>query len=130
MVADPQERVSILVIDDEPDFLRFYERILRRLGYDVVTAAAGVEGMDIAGSRPFGLVVTDLKLPDMDGLAVIRAIRAMPDPPPIIVVSGFASAQMQRAAADAGASGYLTKPFTVSALTAMIEDAFADGAPR
>jgi len=112
----------ILVIDDEPDFLRFYERMLRRLHYDVVTAERGAEGVRIAGSRLLDLVVTDLRLPDMDGIAVIRAIRAGTHPPPIIVVSGFYTPETQRAAMDAGAAGYLAKPFSVSALTRLIED--------
>jgi DNA-binding response OmpR family regulator len=112
----------ILIIEDEPDYLRFYERVLRRLQYEVVTAGRGADGVLIAGSKRFGLVVTDLELPDMDGIAVIRAIRARPDPPPIIVVSGFDSPEIRRAAADAGASGYLAKPFSVSALTILIKN--------
>ncbi len=113
---------AVLVIDDEVDLLQSYERILRRLGYDVVTAACGETGLSIAQAKDVALVVVDLRLPDMDGLDVVRAIRAGPDPPPVIVITGFASAATRHAALRAGAAGYLSKPFSVLALTALVRN--------
>lgn len=113
---------AVLIIDDEVDLLRTYERILRRLGYDVLTAERGQTGLSIAQSKEVALVVVDLRLPDVDGLDVVRAIRAGPDPPPVIVVTAFASAATRHAALQAGAAGYLSKPFSVLALTALVRD--------
>ena len=115
----------ILIIDDEREFLNTYERLLRRLGYDVITAERGKEGIRIAQSRCVRLVVTDLQLPDLDGLAIVETVRAQPDPPPVVVVSGVASSDARRAALEAGAAGYLAKPFAVAALTALIRAATA-----
>jgi DNA-binding response OmpR family regulator len=115
----------ILIIDDEREFLDNYERLLRRLGYDTITTEQGKEGLRIAQSRCLRLVITDLQLPDIDGLAVVRAVRAQPDPPPVVVVSGVASRDARRAAIAAGAAGYLAKPFPVAALTALIREATA-----
>jgi DNA-binding response OmpR family regulator len=112
----------VLVIDDEVDLLQTYERVLRRMGCDVITAERGHEGLTIAQSRHVALVIIDLKLPDIDGLAVVRALRAGPDPPPVIVVTGFVSAQTRRAALDAGAAGYLGKPFSVLALAVLVRN--------
>jgi DNA-binding response OmpR family regulator len=112
----------VLVIDDEVDLLQTYERLLRRMGYDVITAERGQEGLSIAQSRHVALVIVDLKLPDIDGLAVVRTLRAGPDPPPVIIVTGFVSAATRQAALDAGAVGYLGKPLSVLALAALLRN--------
>ena len=115
----------VLIIEDELDLLRTYERLFRRLGYDALTAQCGAEGLRLADSQRLGLVIADLKLPDIDGLTVVEAIRAIPDRPSIIVVSGFASIQARRAALAAGADAYLVKPFEVSTLVALIRNVTA-----
>jgi DNA-binding response OmpR family regulator len=112
----------VLVIDDEVDLLRTYERLLRRMGCDVITAERGQDGLAIAQSRHVALVVVDLRLPDIDGLALVRALRARPDPPPVIVITGFGSAETRQAALDAGAAGYLGKPFSVLAFAALLRN--------
>jgi DNA-binding response OmpR family regulator len=112
----------VLVIDDEVDLLRTYERILRRMGHDVVAAELGRTGLAIASSTEVALVIVDLRLPDMNGLDVVHAIRAGPNPPPVIVITGSASAATRQAAHGAGAIGYLSKPFSVLALTALVRD--------
>jgi two-component system KDP operon response regulator KdpE len=111
----------ILIIEDELEFRRTYERLLRRMHYEVVTAEEGAEALRIAGSQPVHLVVTDLSLPNTDGIALIRALRAGASRPPIIVVSGQTSPASRRAALEAGATAYLTKPFSVSELIALIQ---------
>jgi DNA-binding response OmpR family regulator len=122
-ISRPRSKTGpVLIIDDEVDLLRTYERIVRRLGYEAVTAELGQTGLEIARSREVALVIVDLKLPDKDGFDIVRAIRAAPDPPPVIVVTGFASAATRRAALEAGAVGYLSKPFSVLALAALVRD--------
>ena len=115
-----RKTAPILIIEDEVDLLRTYERLLRRLGYEVLTADCGAEGLRLADSRELVLVVTDLKLPDIDGLKVVEAIRAQGNGLPIIVVSGFGSTHARGAALAAGADAYLAKPFAVSAFIDLI----------
>jgi DNA-binding response OmpR family regulator len=115
----------ILIIDDELEFLETYERLLRRLGYETISTERGREGLRIAQSRRIRLVVTDLHLPDIDGLAIVEAVRAQSDPPPVIVVSAAASPDARRAATAAGAAGFLAKPFSVAVLVALIRAATA-----
>lgn len=126
-ISRPRPKTGpVLIIDDEVDLLQTYERVLRRLGYDVITAELGQTGLAIAGSRQVSLIIVDLRLPDMDGLDVVRAMSARPDPPPVIVITGFASAATRRAALEAGAIGYLSKPFSVLALIALVRDILGD----
>ena len=113
---------AILVVDDEADFLATYDRLLRRQGYRTITAGtlrAALEALD--GERP-DLIIADLRLTDGDGLDVVRAARARLRPPPVIVVTGFASAESRRQALDAGATAYLAKPFSASALTSLVRE--------
>jgi two-component system, OmpR family, KDP operon response regulator KdpE len=122
-IARPRSKTGpVLIIDDEVDLLRTYERIVRHVGYDAITTELGQTGLAIARSREVALVIVDLKLPDMDGIDLVRAIRAGSDPPPVIVVTGFASSAARRAALDAGAVGYLSKPFSILALAALMRD--------
>ena len=115
----------ILVIDDELDLLQTYERLFHRLGYDVLTAERGAEGLRLANSQRLGLVITDLKLPDIDGLKIIESIRSKQNAPPVIVVSGLTSAKARDAAVAAGADAYLVKPFEISTLLALIRSSTA-----
>jgi two-component system response regulator PrrA len=115
----------VLVVDDEADFLATYERLLRRQGYEVITATSRAAGLaavraSIEGQHRLDLVISDLRLPDGDGLDVVRAVREAPDPPPVFVISGYPSDHTRRAAAAAGATAFFSKPFTAAALLAAV----------
>ena len=113
-------RRCVLVVDDETDFIATYERLLRRQGYDVVTATSRATGLAaLAGESP-DLVISDLRLPDGDGLDVVRAARGVRNSMPIIVVTGYPSDDTRRAAQAAGATTFLAKPFTATVLLAAI----------
>jgi CheY-like chemotaxis protein len=116
---------TVLVVDDEVDFLATYDRLLRRHGYRTVTAGSRTEALVALQGEPFALIIADLRLSDGDGLDVVRAACACPHPPPVIVVTGFASEQSRRQALDAGATAYLAKPFSTSALTSLVREALA-----
>jgi len=111
----------ILVVDDEADFVANYQRLLRRRGYRVVSAGSRCDGLVILERDPLALVITDLRLPDGDGLELVRAARRLPTPTPSIVVTGFASEASRMAALAAGASGYLAKPFAAASFMSLVE---------
>jgi CheY-like chemotaxis protein len=113
---------TILVVDDEADFVATYRRLLGRPGYRVIAAGTVQEAVARLRAEPPDLVVSDLRLPDGDGLEIVRAARALPDPPPVVVVTGFGSEQSRRAATAAGASAYVTKPFSLPALVKLTDD--------
>jgi DNA-binding response OmpR family regulator len=113
-------RRRVLVVDDEADFLTTYERLLRRQGYDVMTVTSRAAGLAALAGEPPHLVISDLRLPDGDGLDVVRAARGARQPVPVIVVTGYPSDGTRRAALEAGATTFLAKPFTAAALLAAI----------
>lgn len=115
----------VLVVEDEKDLVATYERLLRRQGCSVTAAGTLHDGLAALDSRRFALVIADLRLPDGNGLDVVRAARERADGPPVIVVTGFASAQSRREAMDAGATAYITKPFSALALASLIQEVLA-----
>jgi DNA-binding response OmpR family regulator len=120
-------RRRVLVVDDEADFLATYERLLRRQGYEVVTATSRATGLAALAGEPPHLVISDVRLPDGDGLDVVRAARGLPEPMPVIVVTGYPSHETRRAALAAGATTFLAKPFAAAVLLAAIRSS-VDGA--
>ncbi|MFC9330182.1 response regulator [Kitasatospora sp. NPDC057015] len=109
----------ILVVDDEPQILRALRINLHARHYSVLTAATGAVALDLAGRDMPGAVLLDLGLPDLDGMDVIRGLRAG-SAVPIIVVSGRDSPAEKIRALDAGADDYLTKPFVMEELMARL----------
>jgi len=119
--------VPVLVVDDEPDMRASYERLLRRLGYRVTQADSRQQGLAVIHAEPLVLLVSDLRLKDGSGLDVVAAAHAAPTRVPSIVVTGFLSSESRRAALEAGASGFLAKPFAATDFTALVRQVI-DGA--
>ncbi len=119
MSASSEAEPVILVVEDEPDIRRFIETSLRAAGHEVDTAASGGEALAKLRAKPVALIVLDLGLPDIDGVEVIRTVRATAKTP-IIVLSARAAESQKIAALDLGADDYLTKPFGAGELLARI----------
>ena len=98
----------VLVVDDEADLVASYERLLRRRGYGVVATGTLHEGLTMVAREALALVITDLRLPDGDGLDIVRAARRPPVPGPVLV----GSKESRTEALAAGASACLDKPST------------------
>ena len=120
-------RITILLIEDELPIVRFLRATLGSQGYALVEAANAQEGIAQAGSCRPDLILLDLGLPDMDGLEVIRRVRAW-SAVPIVILSARGQESDKVAALDAGADDYLTKPFGVPELTARIRVALRHAA--
>jgi len=115
-------RPTVLVVEDEPEIRRFLRSALGSEGYRVVEVQSGTRGEIEAGTHKPDLVIVDLGLPDMDGVELIRRIRAW-SPMPIVVLSARAQEQAKIEALDAGADDYVTKPFGVGELLARLRTA-------
>jgi two-component system, OmpR family, KDP operon response regulator KdpE len=109
----------VLIVDDEPQLLRALRINLTARRYDIVTAADGTTALQAASDEHPDLVVLDLGLPDIDGVDVIRGLRAW-TPIPIVVLSGRTGSRDKVDALDAGADDYVTKPFSIDELLARI----------
>jgi len=115
----------ILVVDDEADLVATYERLLRRRGYRVVSAGSRRAGLLVVETERLSLVIADLRLPDGDGLDVVRAARALPAPPPVLVATVLASRASHQAALAAGATAFLAKPFATEVFSRLVNDLLA-----
>ncbi|WP_022889417.1 response regulator transcription factor [Agromyces italicus] len=111
--------MKILLADDDGQLQRALRITLGARGYDVVSARDGAEAIDLAASAHPDLVLLDLGMPKVDGLDVIRAVRAWSGVP-IVVLSGRTDSGEKVEALDAGADDYVTKPFAMDELLARI----------
>lgn len=119
----------ILVVDDEPQILRFLKPSLTAAGYDVISAANGKEALAAAATRSPDVILLDLGLPDMDGKEVIRALRTWCKIP-ILVLSARDRESEKIAALDLGADDYVNKPFGIGELTARLRTALRHAAQQ
>lgn len=110
---------NILVVDDEPQITRVLKTTLSSQGYATRTAADGKEALQAMKNWPPDLVITDLRMPNMDGLALCRHIREQSQVP-IIVLSVKGEERTKVEALDAGADDYVTKPFNINELLARV----------
>jgi len=117
-----EEKGNILVVDDEPQITRVLKTTLAGHGYSIRTAGDGDEAIQIMKEWPPDLVITDLGMPNMDGLALCRHLRAKSEVP-IIVLSVRGEERTKVEALDAGADDYVTKPFSVNELLARVRAA-------
>jgi len=121
---DAQRPRLILLVDDEPDLLTTCERLLRRGGYEVVSAGSVYAAVATLQLRSPRLVVSDVRLPDGTGLDVVRAARALASPADAIVMTAQPSHAGRQAALDAGAAAYLAKPFSAASFTDLVGQVF------
>ena len=107
-------KVHILLIDDEPIALSNLTHVLKREGYAVTACKDGKTGLDELKRTDFDLVLTDLKMPGIDGMQVLREVRAYQADVPVIMITGHASLDSAIEAMKAGAYHYLAKPFRLA----------------
>lgn len=118
-MAEPLPRRNILVVDDEPQITRVLRTTLNNHGYTVRTAGDGDEAIEVMRSWPADLVITDLAMPNMDGLELCKRIRNK-SAVPLIVLSVRGEEKTKVEALDAGADDYVTKPFNLNELLARV----------
>ncbi|MGQ9833279.1 MAG: response regulator transcription factor [Candidatus Villigracilaceae bacterium] len=109
----------ILIVDDEPRYLRLLEANLRTEGYDVISALDGYQALDAFSGQPIDLVLLDIMMPKMDGFAVCQRIREFSNVP-IIILTAKGDEQDRVRGLDLGADDYLIKPFSAIELLARV----------
>src|SRR5262245_49843496 len=116
---------EVLIVDDEPLTARGYARALTAAGYKVTLAAAGREGATLARSKRFDAIVSDIAMPDMDGLALLRDIRQTDLDVPMIFMTGSPALETALEAIEYGAFRYLLKPVPLEQLLGIVNRAVA-----
>lgn len=110
----------MLVVDDEPIQLRSTERVLRRLGYDVECASSAIEARAMIAARSFDLVLSDIAMPGMSGVELLRSLREENPRVPVILMTGEPAIDTAIKALELGAIHYLTKPLDVLSLDEIV----------
>jgi two-component system KDP operon response regulator KdpE len=121
-MADAESKRNILVVDDEAQITRVLKTSLSSQGYGIRTAADGEEALQVLRDWAPDLIVTDLRMPNVDGLELCRQVRTK-SRVPIIVLSVKGEEAIKIEALDAGADDYVTKPFSINELLARIRAA-------
>jgi len=114
---------TILVVDDEPNYLVVLSELLKDEGFEVLTAQRGEDAFRIAEEADLDLVITDMRMPGMDGVELLRAIKSYNANLPVIMITAFGEVEKAVIAMKAGAYNYLVKPFNNEELLVNIRKA-------
>ncbi len=118
---------KILVIDDELIIRVSCERTLAPEGYEIRLAASGKECLEFLEKESFALILLDVKMPDMDGIEVLKKIKKRWPEVKIIIITGYSSVETAVRALRLGAYNYIEKPFTPETLLTAVEETFESG---
>ncbi|HEX5473686.1 MAG TPA: response regulator [Vicinamibacterales bacterium] len=116
----------VLVVDDEASIRDLLAKTLALAEYEVDLAPDGRLALERLRMIPYDLLITDLKMPGIDGLTVIREARRLKTDLPVIIITGYSSEASAIEAVNLGVSGYLTKPFRVPRVLAVVEKALGE----
>ncbi|MBW2106325.1 MAG: response regulator [Deltaproteobacteria bacterium] len=105
------EKKKVLVIDDEQIVLDSVSQILMDENYEVDVSLSGREGLDWAIERPYDIVLTDIRMPDIGGMRVLRDIKRIKSSLPVLIITGYATTRSAVQAMKLGAADYIEKPF-------------------
>ncbi|MEW6513248.1 MAG: response regulator [Pseudomonadota bacterium] len=114
---------SILAVDDSASIRQMVGFTLKSSGYEVVEAVDGMDGLEKAKGKSFNLILTDQNMPRMDGLTLIKSLRALPQykTVPILMLTTESSDAMKQQGRAAGATGWLVKPFDPQKLVEVVK---------
>ncbi|MGH7369572.1 MAG: sigma-54-dependent transcriptional regulator, partial [Candidatus Methylomirabilaceae bacterium] len=116
---------TVLVVDDEKAMREFLTLLLEKQGHTVVAASDGEEALRVVAEHPIDLVISDLRMPKMDGIGLLAGIRERDPGLPLIMVTAYASSESTIQAMRLGADDYITKPFRVGEIRLVVEKALA-----
>lgn len=117
------ERKQILVVDDEPNLQRVLSALLLRDDYDVHTAEDGEQALSVLNEHHIDMVVTDLRMPKMDGMELLRRVRAMDEELPVVIITAHGTVDNAVEALKTGAFDYITKPFDQTEVRTIVRKA-------
>ena len=105
---------SILVVDDSKAIRQSLQFVLEQSGYTVAAAVDGIDGLDKVGSQEFDLIITDINMPNLDGIGFIKRVREMDKAKfvPIIVLTTESQSSIMEEGKKSGATGWIVKPFS------------------
>lgn len=118
------EKMKMMLVDDEERYLETTKKLLSKKGYDVQTATSGQEALEKLAKQNIHVVVLDVKMPGMDGIATLKEIKRQFPLVEVIMLTGHATVESAVDGLKSGATDYLMKPAEVDDLVAKAEEAF------
>ena len=119
-----KQDIAILVVDDEPMMQTLLERILTRDGYRVLTAGDGAQALQILGREPVSIVISDLQMPVMSGLDLLKTLKKDYPRLGVIIMTAYGDTYTVKDALLLGADEYITKPFKSFEISMVVERAY------
>ncbi|MDD1608362.1 MAG: sigma-54 dependent transcriptional regulator, partial [Methylococcaceae bacterium] len=116
---------TILVVDDEAKMRRLLEIMLTQMNYAVLQAGDGLEAITVLTKHPVDLIITDLKMPKLDGIGLLKQLREQANNIPVIVVTAYGTVETAVDAMKYGASDYIVRPFELDAVEAAVQQALS-----
>jgi len=120
----------ILVVDDDPHFLRVLSRILSGENFLVTSAAGACDALELLKSAQFDLVISDLRMPECDGLSFLESLRRSANTVPVIILTAYGEVDTYLEAMNAGATEYLNKPIQSDELLKSVHACLRSGKNR
>ncbi len=121
---------DILVVDDDPQMRLALTEAIAKLGYSVEAVHSGYDAIERVRKRDYSLLITDMKMPDMDGLTLTRRVKALSAGTPVVVITAYGSIENAVEVLKAGAADYLMKPFSFEALGTTVESVMLKQLPH
>ena len=118
------DKMRILLVDDEKGFLFTTKKLLERKGIQVTTAASGQEALEKRVGESVHVVILDVKMPGMDGVAVLKAVKSRYPLVQVVMLTGHGTVESALEGLRSGATDYLMKPIDIDELIAKAEEAF------
>jgi DNA-binding NtrC family response regulator len=128
-VNDISRKERILVVDDDAQIADLMMDYLNRIGYDAVAAYGGSDGLNRFRDGDFQMVVTDMKMPDMDGVTLLEAVKAIRSDVIVIIVTAYSTIDAAVDAIKLGAFDFISKPFDLGALKEIVDRGFEKQKP-
>ena len=116
---------KVLVVDDERAMREFLKVLLEKQGHSVITTADGEQALQVVATQPPDLVITDVRMPKVDGIGLLAGIREQHPHLPVILITAYASSDSTIQAMQLGADDYITKPFRIDEIRLVVEKAMA-----
>lgn len=114
--------MHILVVDDEHEFLELMTNRLQKRGFTVAVAPTGEQALEMVGQGDFDVMVLDVKMPGIDGIEVLRQVKALKPDLPVLLLTGHASMEAAMTGVETGAVDYLLKPVPINDLIMRLRD--------
>lgn len=124
---DTNTAKHLLIVDDDPRIRGLLTESLSALGYTTSQASNGREALELVYDHEFDCVITDIKMPEIDGLTLLQSLKSQKPSLPVIMITAFAIPQHKAEAVEAGADGFLMKPFRLSKIEDVLARVLSEG---